>query len=70
MTQGIKRVEELFEVRNPKKPAVIVPFDGTISIIESAKKLEVEVTSAPQPKTYIIKEGYSLSVNKGETVAK
>lgn len=56
MTQGIKRVEELFEVRNPKKPAIVVPFDGTVVLHESAKKVEVEIVSEPQPKTYIIKE--------------
>ncbi|MBP6256482.1 hypothetical protein KA405_01890 [Patescibacteria group bacterium] len=56
MTQGIKRIEELFEVRNPKKPAIIVPFDGTVFIYESAKKVEIEIVSEPQPKTYIVKE--------------
>jgi DNA-directed RNA polymerase subunit beta' len=56
MTQGVKRVEELFEVRNPKKPAIIVPFDGTVAVHESAKKIEVEIISEPQPKTYIVKE--------------
>lgn len=70
MTQGIKRVEELFEVRNPKKPAVIVPFDGAINVIESAKKLEVEIISEPQPKTYNAKEGYEIIVKKGEELAK
>lgn len=64
MTQGIKRVEQLFEIRNPKKPAVIAPFDGKIKIEESPKKLEVEITSSPQPKTYIIKEGYTVEVKK------
>lgn len=64
MTQGIKRVEELFEVRNPKKPAVIVPFDGTLKVHESGKKLEVEIVSQPQPKTYNSKDGYVISVKK------
>ena len=70
MTQGIKRIEELFEVRNPKKPAVIVPFDGTVSIIETAKKLEVEISSEPQPVTYNLKEGYSVNVSVGEEIPK
>ena len=56
MTQGVKRVEELFEVRNPKKPAIIVPFDGTVVIQESTKRVEVDIISEPQPKTYICKE--------------
>ncbi len=70
MTQGIKRVEELFEVRNPKKPAIVVPYDGTVFIHESAKKVEVEVVSEPQPKTYIIKEGYSCDVQVGDEIKK
>jgi DNA-directed RNA polymerase subunit beta' len=64
MTQGIKRVEQLFEVRNPKKPAVIAPFDGTIKIHESVKQLEIEIISEPQPKTYIIKDGYERVVKR------
>jgi len=70
MTQGIKRVEELFEVRNPKKPAIIIPFDGTIEIYESAKKIEVEITSEPLPKTYIVKEGYTVDVKKGDELTR
>jgi hypothetical protein len=35
MTQGIKRIEQLFEVRTPKNPAVVSPIDGQISIINS-----------------------------------
>jgi len=27
MTQGVKRIEQLFEVRTPKNPAVVAPFD-------------------------------------------
>ena len=51
MTQGIKRIEELFEVRNPKKPAVMAPFDGFIRIHESVKKVEIEIVSEPQLKS-------------------
>ncbi len=70
MTQGIKRIEELFEVRNPKKPAIIVPFDGTVFIYESAKKVEIEIVSEPQPKTYIVKEGYNCDVSVGDEIKK
>jgi DNA-directed RNA polymerase subunit beta' len=63
MTQGIKRVEQLFEIRNPKKPAIVVPFDGTINVTESAKKTEVEIISEAQPETYIVKEGYTTTVS-------
>ena len=70
MTQGIKRIEELFEVRNPKKPAIVAPFDGTLYAYESAKKMEVEIVSEPQPKTYIIKEGQVCDLRIGDEVKK
>jgi hypothetical protein len=34
MTQGIERIKQLFEIRMPKNPAVITPFDGTVSYHE------------------------------------
>ena len=70
MTNGIKRVEELFEVRNPKKPAVIAPFDGTAKYVEWAKKSTIEITSEPVPVTYVIKEGYTIDVKKWEALDK
>ena len=70
VTQGIKRVEELFEVRNPKKPAVLAPFDGTVQILEWAKKVELEITSEPQPLTYVIKPDYHCIVAVWEELAK
>lgn len=62
ITQGIKRVEELFEVRKPKKPAIIAPFDWVISLSESWKVIEVEITSDPEPKRYIVKPEYKVTV--------
>ncbi len=70
MTQGIKRVEELFEVRNPKKPAVLCPFDGTATVVEWVKKQEVEITSEPIPVVYVIKPEYSAMVKKGDEITK
>ena len=70
MTQGIRRVDELFEVRNPKKPAIICPFDGRVEIIEGAKKTDVIIISEPLPMTYIIKEWYSIDVNVWDEVTK
>ena len=70
MTQGIKRVEQLFEIRNPKKPAIVVPFDGKVNVIESAKKTEVEIIGDAQPTTYIVKEGYTTTVSVGDELTK
>lgn len=66
ITQGIKRVEELFEVRKPKKPAIIAPFDGEVSIIESWKIIEIEIVSDSEPKVYLLKSDYKVSVKKWE----
>lgn len=70
ITQGIKRIEELFEVRKPKKSAIVAPFDGVISLQETWKLLEVEFTSEPQPKVYIIKPWYSVKVKLWEILKK
>jgi len=34
MAQGIDRIKQLFEVRSPKKPAVVAPFDGKVIFSE------------------------------------
>lgn len=70
ITTGIRRIEELFEVRNPKKPAILSPFDGTVSIREWAKLSELDISSEPIPTTYIIKDGYELSVSRWDKLGK
>ncbi|MGI6091123.1 MAG: DNA-directed RNA polymerase subunit beta' [Saccharofermentanales bacterium] len=47
ITQGLPRVEELFEARKPKGQAVIAELEGVVSIVETDKrKREVTITSA------------------------
>jgi DNA-directed RNA polymerase subunit beta' len=70
ITHGIRRVEELFEVRNPKRPAIIAPFDGKIVVEEGVKKTDIEIVSEPMPKTYIIKEWYATLVSVGDMLNK
>ncbi len=70
MTQGIDRVKQLFEVREPKMPAIIAPFDGKVNSYEANKTSFVRVVSEYQKKTYMIKPGYTASVKKGEEVKK
>ncbi|MCX6823174.1 MAG: DNA-directed RNA polymerase subunit beta', partial [candidate division SR1 bacterium] len=69
-TTGIDRVKQLFEVRAPKTPAIIAPFDGTISIYETGKMRYINIVSEYQKKTYVIKDGYTAEVRKGQTLAK
>ncbi len=70
ITQGIKRVEELFEVRRPKNAAVIAPFDWTVYIKEVGKLLEIEVVSDPIKEPYIIKEWYNVVVKEWDELKK
>ncbi len=68
MTQGIKRIEELFEVRKPKNSAIVAPFDWTVRILESWKLLEAEITSDPQKETYIVKPEYKILVKEWDYI--
>jgi len=45
ITQGLTRVEELFEARSPKSPAIISEIDGTAKISQKGRQSEVLVTS-------------------------
>ncbi len=46
ITQGLTRVEELFEARSPKSPAIISEIDGTAKVSQKGKQSEITVTSA------------------------
>ena len=70
ITQGIKRVEELFEVRRPKNPAIIAPFDGIVKIHKVWKMIELEMISKPEPKVYVVKPWYSIVVKSGDILKK
>ncbi len=69
-TLGIDRVKQLFEVRDPKTPAIITPFDGKVSFYETNKVRYVRVISEYQKKTYLLKAGYKVDVKKGEEMKK
>ncbi|MGB9716163.1 MAG: DNA-directed RNA polymerase subunit beta' [Thermodesulfovibrionales bacterium] len=70
ITQGLPRVEELFEARKPKGLAVISEIPGTVKINESKKKREVVVTDNEQniSKTYLIPYGSRLKVHDGQII--
>ena len=68
ITQGLPRVEELFEARKPKGLAVITEIDGTVKISEDKKKKEVIVTSKDNSKTYTIPFRSKLRVKDGDEV--
>ena len=68
ITQGLPRVEELFEARKPKGLAVITEIAGKVKIKETKKKKEVVVTSDNNSKTYTIPFGSKMKVKNGDIV--
>ena len=69
ITQGLPRVEELFEARKPKGLAVITEISGKVSIQENKKKREVIVTNNDgESETYLIPFGSRLKVREGDVL--
>jgi DNA-directed RNA polymerase subunit beta' len=69
ITQGLPRVEELFEARKPKGLAIISEINGTVKLVESKKKREVVVTSNEgESKSYLIPYGSRIKVMDGDIV--
>ena len=71
ITQGLPRVEELFEARKPKGLAIISEIDGVITKIEDIKrsrKIYVENTETGEKRDYLAKFGSSLKVEEGQHV--
>ncbi|MBQ3415421.1 MAG: DNA-directed RNA polymerase subunit beta' [Clostridia bacterium] len=68
ITQGLPRVEELFEARKPKGVAIISEIDGKVKIKETKKKKEVIVTSKDDSRTYTIPFGSKMKVKDGDMV--
>ena len=67
ITQGLPRVEELFEARKPKGSAVITEISGKVSIQENKKKREVTVTNDDgESETYLIPFGSRMKVREGD----
>ncbi len=72
ITQGLPRVEELFEARKPKGLAIIAEFGGVVKISDTKKKREVIITSQdendPQQKAYLIPYGSRIKVVDGQVL--
>ena len=67
ITQGLPRVEELFEARKPKGLAIITEFAGTANINDTKKKREIIVTNneTGESKAYLIPYGSRIKVADG-----
>jgi DNA-directed RNA polymerase subunit beta' len=67
ITQGLPRVEELFEARKPKGLAIIAEFGGRVEIRDSKKKREIVITDdeSGESKAYLIPYGSRIKVLDG-----
>jgi DNA-directed RNA polymerase subunit beta' len=69
ITQGLPRVEELFEARKPKGLAIISEISGVVKIIDQRKKKDVIILAEDgDTRTYTIPYGSRLRVADGETI--
>ena len=66
ITQGLPRIQELFEARNPKGQAIISEIDGVIKEIREAKdRREIEVQGEAESKVYAVTLRFAYSCNEG-----
>ena len=72
ITQGLPRIEELFEARKPKGVAIISEIAGTVKVNDSKQKREVVITNNEdgESRTYSIPYGATIKLRDGDTVEK
>ncbi|NMM55372.1 DNA-directed RNA polymerase subunit beta' [Paenibacillus aquistagni] len=69
ITQGLPRIQELFEARNPKGQATISEIDGVIKEIREVKdRREIEVQGEAETKVYAASYGSRIRVHEGQTI--
>ena len=68
ITQGLPRVEELFEARKPKGLAIIAEIGGTATIKDTKKKREIIVSDGINEKTYLIPYGSRIKITDGAEI--
>ena len=69
ITQGLPRIEELFEARKPKGLAIISEIPGTVKTVENKKKRELVVTAEDgDSKSYVIPYGSRIKVVDGDVI--
>jgi DNA-directed RNA polymerase subunit beta' len=69
ITQGLTRVEELFEARTPKKPALLAEIDGKVKITTKGNQTVVIITPTDVPEeVFEVPEGFEVTVKKDDKV--
>lgn len=70
ITQGLPRIQELFEARNPKGKATIAEIDGTVTKIdEEHGKFKIYIKNDVETKEHVTNYGAKLRTEKGQVVA-
>ena len=71
ITQGLPRVEELFEARKPKSLAVLAEFGGVVSFSKTEKKTDIVITDDEgNSKAYPVSRDTRVKVQEGQVVVK
>jgi DNA-directed RNA polymerase subunit beta' len=69
ITQGLPRIQELFEARNPKGQAVISEIDGVVKHIRDEKdRREIEIEGDAETKVYPVTYGSRIRVTEGQRI--
>ncbi len=69
ITQGLPRIQELFEARNPKGQAIITELSGKVTEIREVKdKREIEIAGETETKAYPVPYGSRLRVTVGQEI--
>lgn len=71
ITGGLPRVQELFEARNPKEPAIITEIDGRVKYGESkgtSEQIIIEDINSDEKRTYLVPRGKHILVHEGDFV--
>ncbi len=69
ITQGLTRVEELFEARTPKKPALLAEMDGKVKVSSKGAQTIITIVPTDVPtQKFEVPEGYDLVVSKDDKI--
>ena len=69
ITQGLTRVEELFEARSPRTPAILSDISGKVKVSRSGSKMFVHILEQDKGEdTYLIPTGFEIQLKKGDDV--
>jgi DNA-directed RNA polymerase subunit beta' len=70
ITQGLTRVDEILEAKNPKSPAILTSIDGEVKVETKGRNTEIHVDSKnPVKIEYTLEENFLPVVNKGDEVS-